>query len=89
LSSLVPYIGGLAAVLASLSYIPQVRKAWPRHATGDLSLSTLTALTAGLALWTVYGFAKADWVLAASNIVGAVLAGIVLGCKIRDIFSRP
>jgi MtN3 and saliva related transmembrane protein len=44
-SSLGPYVGGLAAFLASLSYIPQVRKAWPRNSTEDLSLAMLTALT--------------------------------------------
>ncbi|WP_440145439.1 PQ-loop domain-containing transporter [Bradyrhizobium canariense] len=27
----------MAAVLASLSYLPQVRKVWPRGSTDDLS----------------------------------------------------
>ncbi|MDI2059549.1 MULTISPECIES: PQ-loop domain-containing transporter [Bradyrhizobium] len=40
-------IGGIAAFLASLSYIPQLRKAWPRGSTGDLSLGMLAALTLG------------------------------------------
>ncbi|QOZ22065.1 hypothetical protein XI02_36915 [Bradyrhizobium sp. CCBAU 21365] len=39
-------IGGIAAFLASLSYIPQLRKAWPRG-TGDLSLGMLAALSLG------------------------------------------
>jgi MtN3 and saliva related transmembrane protein len=34
-------------VLTSLSYIPQVRKAWQRGSTSDLSLKMLVALTAG------------------------------------------
>jgi MtN3 and saliva related transmembrane protein len=46
-----PYIGAAAAVLASLSYIPQVRKAWPCGSTKDLSLGMLIALTSGLILW--------------------------------------
>ncbi|MCP1762422.1 PQ-loop repeat-containing protein [Bradyrhizobium japonicum] len=40
-----PYVGGIAAFLAALSYVPQVRKAWPRSSTGDLSLFMLGALT--------------------------------------------
>jgi len=79
-----PLIGGIAAFLASLSYVPQVRKAWPRGSTGDLSLGMLTALTLGLALWVVYGLLRADWVIVGANAVGALLAGIVLGCKLRD-----
>jgi MtN3 and saliva related transmembrane protein len=30
MESLIPWIAIFAAVLTSLSYIPQVRKAWPR-----------------------------------------------------------
>jgi MtN3 and saliva related transmembrane protein len=81
------YIGGVAAVLASLSYIPQVRKAWPRGSTGDLSLGMLASLTSGLSLWVLYGVLRSDWVIIAANLVGATLAAIVLACKIRDRLS--
>jgi uncharacterized protein with PQ loop repeat len=54
-----PYVGGML-FLASLPYIPQVWKAWPRGSTGDLSLGMLTALTLGLALWIVYGALRGD-----------------------------
>jgi MtN3 and saliva related transmembrane protein len=52
---LTPYLGALAAFLASLSYLPQVKKAWPRGSTGDLSLGMLLSLTLGLALWVSFG----------------------------------
>lgn len=82
-----PYIGGIAAFLASLSYIPQVRKAWPRGSTGDLSLGMLTALTLGLGIWTVYGLIQGDKVIVLANVVGATLSGIVLACKVRDLLT--
>ncbi|MFT4118146.1 SemiSWEET family sugar transporter [Bradyrhizobium sp.] len=85
MTTLAPYIGGIAAFLASLSYVPQVQKAWPRGSTADLSLAMLTSLTLGLSLWIVYGIVQGDWVIVGSNLVGATLAGIVLGCKIRDL----
>ena len=85
MSTLAPYIGGVAAFLASLSYVPQVRKAWPRGATEDLSLGMLAALTLGLSLWIVYGVIQGDRVIVGSNLVGATLAGVVLGCKVRDL----
>jgi MtN3 and saliva related transmembrane protein len=84
IDSLVPWIGGLAALLTSLSYLPQVRKAWPRGSTKDLSLKMLVVLTTGLLLWVGYGLLKADWILVAANSVGATLTGTVLGCKLRD-----
>ncbi len=84
---IVPWIGACAAVLTSLSYIPQVRKAWPRGSTEDLSLKMLIALTTGLLLWIGYGLLKSDWVIVAANSVGAILSGSVLAFKIRDMRS--
>jgi MtN3 and saliva related transmembrane protein len=81
-------LGAAAAVLTSLSYIPQVRKAFPRGATEDLSLKMLLALTTGLVLWIVYGALKGDLVIAIANAVGASLSGAVLAFKIRDVWSE-
>jgi len=67
------YVGGAATVLASLSYIPQVRKAWPRGSTEDLSLITLVVLTAGLALWVAYGVLRGDGVVIAVSPVQPTL----------------
>jgi MtN3 and saliva related transmembrane protein len=87
MQTIVPWIGACAAVLTSLSYIPQVRKAWPRGSTADLSLKMLVALTSGLLLWTGYGLLKSDWVIVAANSVGAMLSASVLVFKIRDMRS--
>jgi MtN3 and saliva related transmembrane protein len=64
---MVPWIGAFAATLTSLSYLPQLQKAWPRGSTADLSIRTLTILTAGLLLWLVYGMLKKDWVIVSAN----------------------
>jgi MtN3 and saliva related transmembrane protein len=88
MESLIPWIGVFAAVLTSLSYIPQVRKAWPRGSTKDLSLHMLLVLTAGLLLWVGYGLLKGDWVIVVANSVGATLSGSVLVFKVRDLRSR-
>jgi MtN3 and saliva related transmembrane protein len=71
-------IGGLAAFCTTVSYIPQVKKAWETHETGDLSLKMLLLLSAGLSLWIGYGFLKSDWVIIAANSVSlAMLANLV------------
>jgi len=81
------WAGAGAAFLSSLSYVPQVRKAWPRGSTADLSLTMLLVLTAGLSLWVVYGLLRGDWMIVAANAAGAALTGTVLGFKIRDTLS--
>ena len=72
------FIGGFAAFCTTVSYIPQVKKAWATHETGDLSLKMLLILSAGLSLWIVYGFLKGDWVIILANGVSlAMLANLV------------
>ena len=84
MASLEYSIGLLAAALTSLSYMPQVKKAFPRGATKDLSVKTLAVLATGLGLWVVYGFLKGDSVIVTANIVGLSLAGVLLVLKARD-----
>ena len=74
--------------MASLSYIPQVRKAWPAGSTHDLSLGMLAAVMVGLSVWVAYGLLRHDWIIVCANMIGAGLAAIVLACKIRDL-RRP
>jgi MtN3 and saliva related transmembrane protein len=85
IQGIIPWIGACAAILTSLSYIPQVRKAWPRGSTKDLSLHMLIVLTTGLLLWIGYGVLKSDCVIVSANSVGAMLSASVLIFKIRDM----
>lgn len=78
-------LGLFAAALTSLSYLPQVRKAFPRSSTDDLSLKMLLTLFAGLSLWVAYGTVIGDLIIITANAVGASLVGIVLVCKLRDM----
>ena len=80
-------LGLVAAALTSLSYIPQLKKAWPRGATRDISAGTFTALGFGLAMWILYGLLRSDWVIVLANAVGLSLVILIAGCKIRDLYS--
>jgi MtN3 and saliva related transmembrane protein len=77
-------VGLLAAVLTSLSYIPQVKKALPAGSTGDLSSKTLAVLATGLALWIGYGVLKSDYVIVIANAVGFALVATLIRFKFRD-----
>jgi MtN3 and saliva related transmembrane protein len=84
LSVLVSVLGVAAGALTTLSYLPQVKKAWPRGSTHDLSLRMLIALEAGVVLWALYGLLRGDWVIVICNLVSVGLVGSVLAFKIRD-----
>ncbi len=48
-------VGFLAGLLTTLSFVPQVAKAWRTRSTGDLSTTMLVSFTGGVACWLVYG----------------------------------
>jgi len=79
-------VGLVAAALTTLSYIPQVRKAYPRGSTGDLSLKMLLALGAGLGLWVVYGLIRGDKVIIIANSIGVALVVTLVVFKLRDAY---
>ncbi len=77
-------IGTGAAVLTTFSSFPQLRKAWVTGSTGDLSLNTFLMLFTGVALWTLYGWLRQDWVVLAANAVGTLGLGGILWLKLRE-----
>jgi MtN3 and saliva related transmembrane protein len=76
-------VGTTAAVLTTLSNLPQLIKCWRTRSAEDLSLRTFLALTTGLALWIGYGVLKGDWIIMLSNVVGLCLCGGILYWKLR------
>jgi MtN3 and saliva related transmembrane protein len=84
----VPYlettIGAAAAFCTTVSYIPQLKKTWQTGATDDLSLKMLLLLGAGLSLWMLYGFMRADTVILIANGASLTLLGCILYFKLRD-----
>jgi MtN3 and saliva related transmembrane protein len=81
-------IGALAALCTTVSYLPQLQKCWQTQETGDLSLKMFLVLGGGVALWIVYGFLKADWVIITANSVSLTLLLGILYFKVREILQR-
>ena len=54
-------IGFLAAVLTTVSFVPQVLKVWRARSATDISLGMYTLFTLGVALWLVYGVLIHSW----------------------------
>jgi MtN3 and saliva related transmembrane protein len=76
-------LGLAAAMCTTLSFIPQVVKAWRTRSTDDISLGTSLSLIVGLALWLAYGAILRDLPLILANFVTLCLASAMLIFKLR------
>ena len=81
-------VGGVAAFCTTVSYFPQLRKCWQTGHAGDLSLRMFLVLSAGIALWIVYGILKSDPVIIIANTVSLILLLAILSFKLRELM-RP
>jgi len=76
-------LGLIAGSLTTLSFAPQVVRAWRTRSTADLSLATLIVFLAGLLLWLAYGVVRGDVAIIAANAVTAVFVGLILSIKTK------
>jgi MtN3 and saliva related transmembrane protein len=80
-------VGVLAALLTTLSNLPQLKKCWETRSAGDLSLRGFSILAAGVALWMVYGFLRGDAVIVIANLVSLALLMGILYFKLCEVFG--
>ncbi len=81
--ALTDFIGTLAAVLTTASFLPQ---AWHTFKTKDvsgISLGMYSVFTAGVAGWLVYGLLLQAWPIVIANLVTLTLASLILVMKLR------
>jgi MtN3 and saliva related transmembrane protein len=76
-------VGYIAGALTTISFIPQVIKAWRMRETRDLSLAMLVLFGLGILLWTCYGFWTESMPIIAANLITFVLILVLFGLKIR------
>jgi MtN3 and saliva related transmembrane protein len=76
-------LGLTAGTLTTLSFVPQIVKAWRSRSCTDLSLGMLLAFTAGVALWTIYGIVVGAPPIVATNAITLILALVLVGLKLR------
>ena len=75
--------GYCAAVLTTVSFVPQ---AWHTFTTRDvrgISLGMYSVFTAGVACWLVYGLLLDAWPIVIANVITLALAGGILVMKLR------
>ena len=74
--------GFAAALLTTISNIPQALKIIRTRETKDVSAVTYLILFCGLLLWIGYGILRHDLPLIFANIISALVCGIILFLKI-------
>lgn len=75
-------IGYVAGALTTLSFVPQVVKAWKMRETRDLSLAMLVLFAVGVILWTLYGIWVGSLPIIAANVITFALILVLLGLKL-------
>ena len=76
-------VGLIAGALTTISFLPQVAKAWRSHSTHDLSLGMYLAFSGGVALWLVYGVMISSLPVILTNALTLALTTVILLLKLR------
>ena len=81
-------VGNIAALLTSISFLPQAIKVIKTKDTKSISLPMYVLFTLGIILWLIYGILKQDFPIIMSNIVTISLASIILFHKIKAVLRK-
>jgi len=72
-------LGTVAAVLTTFGFVPQIIKMHKTRSSKDVSLATLYQFTAGVILWTFYGFHLGDVIIIMANIICFLTLVVAIG----------
>ena len=76
-------IGFIAAFCTTAAFIPQAYKVFRTQKTEDISIGMFVLMSAGVALWTVYGLLIESLPIVTANSVTLILAVYILVMKIN------
>jgi MtN3 and saliva related transmembrane protein len=89
MKAMTEFIGYSAAVLTTLSFIPQVWRTWTTRDVAGISLGMYAVFATGVFLWLVYGLMEGAWPIVVANAVTLALALAILAMKIRWNSKEP
>ena len=81
--NLTDLIGTLAAILTTVSFLPQALHTFRTKDVRGISLGMYSAFTLGVALWLIYGLLLGAWPVVIANVVTLALASTILVMKLR------
>jgi MtN3 and saliva related transmembrane protein len=71
------YVGYFGSFLTSITFVPQVIKAWQTRSVGDLSRWTVIIVIVSASVWLTYGLASENGPVIVANAV-VLLSALVL-----------
>jgi MtN3 and saliva related transmembrane protein len=78
----IEWIGAVAAMLTTGSFIPQVWLTFRTRDVSGISLGMYSCFTLGVALWLLYGLSIGSLPVTVANVVTLSLASAILGMKL-------
>jgi len=81
--NLTDLIGTLAAILTTVSFLPQAMHTFRTKDVRGISLGMYSAFTLGVAMWLVYGLMLGAWPVVIANVITLALASAILVMKLR------
>lgn len=73
-------IGGLLSVGA---FIPQAYRIWRRRSAVDISLAMYLSIVAASVLWMFYAYARGSRELFVTNLIIALISGVIIALRVR------
>lgn len=78
----IDYVGLFGAFLSSVTFVPQVVKAWQSRSVGDLSIWMIFILVGNVSTWLFYGIVKSDLAIIIANAIILFLSLLMLFFKL-------
>ena len=79
----VNWVGSMAAICTTISFVPQLVRVWRRKSASDISISMFLLFSFGLVCWLIYGFLLDSVPMIAANSATLALAVAILVLKVR------
>ncbi|EIM25041.1 SemiSWEET family sugar transporter [Microvirga lotononidis] len=74
----------IAGILSTLSFVPQVIKAWRERDTKAISKHMYMVTVTAFVLWSSYGYLIGSWPVMIFNLLSLGLSATILVFKIRN-----
>ncbi|WAA10130.1 SemiSWEET transporter [Fervidibacillus albus] len=84
MDTLFSYIGYIASIFTTLSFLPQAAKTIKERNTEGISLIMYAMFTLGVFMWSIYGLYKHDIAILVGNSITFLFAIIILSVKIKN-----
>ena len=74
-------VGHAGALLSSITFVPQVYKAWKSRSVRDLSLTMILIVFFSTLVWLVYAVTLQLWPVILANTIVCILSALLLYFK--------